>query len=116
MYVSGHIHEIVYVDADAVRYTALHGSDRGLGVLLDRYGGGVWIYVQHVNLRAARKFTGTWSSYMRHPAVPSPSYLGTSQKDKSHDMIQQSLNIFVFYDLSQYLPILGYDNTCCSKR
>ena len=47
--------------------------------------GRFWIYAQHVNLRAAvdlraaRKFTGTWSPYMHHAAVSSPSHLGTNQ-------------------------------------
>ena len=79
-------------------------------------GGGGGVYVQHVNLRAARKFTGTWSPHMRHTIVSTPSYLGTSQKGKSHDMVKKNLGILFFYNLLQYLLISGYNNTCCSKH
>ena len=55
-----------------------------------------WIHVQHVDLRAARKFTGTWSSYTHHAAVSSPNYLGAGQKGKSHDLIKKNLSILFF--------------------
>ena len=56
--------------------------------------GRFWIYIQHVNLRDARRFTccpstGVWSPYMRHTALSSLRYLGTTQKVKSHDMIKK---------------------------
>ena len=54
------------------------------------------IYVLPVDLRAARKFTGTWSSYTHHAAISSPSYPGTSQKGKSHDLIKKNLSILFF--------------------
>ena len=45
------------------------------------------LYVLSVDLRGARKFTGTWSPYMHHTAVSWPSSPGTSQKAKTarHD-------------------------------
>ena len=54
------------------------------------------IYVLPVDVRAARKFTGTWSSYRHHTAVSSPSYLGTSQKGKSHNLTKKNLSILFF--------------------
>ena len=66
------------------------------GAVFDQEEGRFWIYVQHLNLRAARKFTGTWSSYTHHAAVSSPNYLGTSQKRKSHDLTKKNLSILFF--------------------
>ena len=64
-----------------------------------------------IDLRAVRKFTGTWSSYMHHAAVSSPSYLGTSQKGKSHELPKKNLRILYFSityhnNISLYVGVL----------
>ena len=79
--------------------------------LNDQVGGGL-----PVDLRVARKFTGTWSPYTHHAALSSLGYLGTSQKGKSHHMIQKTWAPYFFYTSSQYLLVSGCDNTWCSKH
>ena len=74
------------------------------------------IYGLPLDLRAAHKFMDTWSPHMRHTIVSTPGNVGTSQKGKSHDMIQNIWASYFFYNLSQYLQISGYNDNCCSKH
>ena len=65
------------------------GWGRGVG------GGGGWWGCYVRRFTRCPKFTDTWSPYMRHTAVSSPSYLGTSQKGKSRNMIQKNMSILL---------------------
>ena len=70
------------------------------GLHFQQVDGRFWIYVQHVNLRAARRFTCCPKIYGHLVPIHAPrcSFITqvSRQKGKSHHMIQNNLSILFF--------------------
>ena len=67
--------------------------------------------MQHVNLRAARKFTGHWPPHRPHTAVSSVNCVGISRKLKStcqdQNNVSTSFLSMIYDNLYQYQPMIS---------